>query len=128
MYAHDVLLWDVPSRRHVGRVDIGQRQYAGDMVFSHDGNTLAISYGHEVLLWDVRSHVSRSLRHAELDAHELAFTPDDRRLVIADSAGVVRTWDLRQGEPVDSPFDCHGGIEVQAVEISRDGSMLAVQQ
>jgi WD40 repeat protein len=129
MYADGaVVLWDVPGRRQVGRVDVGQRQYARDMVFSHDGGTLAISYGREVLLWDVRRHVSRSFQHPELEAYELAFTADDRRLVVADSAGVVRIWDLRRGEPVDSPFDCHGGIEVQAVAISPDGTMFAVQQ
>jgi WD40 repeat protein len=73
---------------------------AQGVAFSHDGTYLATAHEDDkkIRLWDVSS---RQLRR-EFPGHlagvfSVAFTPDDRTLVSADSDGVIRIWDAASG-------------------------------
>lgn len=98
--------------------------------FSHDGRWVAVADVDEVKLFSVdpdSEPVKARKAPFSLDsgAHALAFTPDSRRLVVADINGLIHIVDLAEGEVVKT-FEQHvgrGGVGMLAV--SEDGQWLA---
>ncbi len=96
-----------------------------DVVFGHDGTTLAFGDRHDrVILWDVISRRRlRSLRGPESWVTSLALHPDGMKVVTGRGDGAVLLWDLAKSE---KPTALEGHSQsVSEVTFSPDGTRLA---
>jgi hypothetical protein len=116
---HTVRLWDWRARKRRRTLPDEERVRAA--AFSEDGRMLATACGTEVLLWDVTK--GRRVGQLPAQANALACSPDGRTLATADSAGLVRFWELAQGRE-SAAFDWRIGVAT-AVAFSPDGMTCA---
>ena len=95
--------------------------YIGDMAFSPDGQTLAVTSGfHEVTLWQIEDG---SLQQRLWDTGlEVAFSPDGKKL--ASWQHTLQQWDLATGSSINSLSDHVGTVRDIAFVPGRD--MLAI--
>jgi len=101
----------------------------GPLVFSPDGQTLAIASGKTVKLWDF----TRRLELGSLEGHtdgirRLAFPPRNPRLLATATAdGTVSLWDPATSERLAAPTTGGSsvGVKVNGLAFSSDGSTLA---
>ncbi|MGW0194060.1 nSTAND1 domain-containing NTPase [Nonomuraea sp. NPDC003201] len=96
-----VRLWDVRSRRPIGKPMLGHTATVNDLTFSPDGMMLA-SAGSDgtVRLWDTgtRRAIGVPLTGHSGDVHSVAFSPDGRTL--ASAGNDLRLWEtLNQRSP-----------------------------
>lgn len=71
---------------------------ARNVVFSPDGQTLAVLQG-EVLLWDTRTYTLKgTLKGYAHSAVEAVFSPDGQTLAIADMDHTTQLWDVKTME------------------------------
>ncbi len=97
-----VLLWDVGTRRVVGKPLVGHTATAGALAFSRDGRLLATGgWDSSVRLWDVASHrqVGTSLEGHAGHITSLAFSPDDQVLASTGQDESVRLWEVAGHDP-----------------------------
>jgi tetratricopeptide (TPR) repeat protein len=86
------------ERREVAQLKLVR----GALVFSHDGNTLAVASGHTIKLFDTaRWQEKATLEGHANDVRNLAFSPDDQKVASSSSPdgcfGVVKVWDVSSG-------------------------------
>jgi WD40 repeat protein/serine/threonine protein kinase/tetratricopeptide (TPR) repeat protein len=112
--AREARVWDVvtgrpvtPALRHKGGVIAA--------LFSPDGRRLVTTsvpgpnHASEVRVWDI-ARGRLSLKSACVNLPRLpAFSPDSRRLVIVEPAGIARVWDVVTGQALTPPLKDRGG-------------------
>jgi WD40 repeat protein len=124
-------LWDVSTGAELARIPVeGRLTHA--LAFAPDGRLLAVSgQGGEpqagiVTLWDW----TQQRRRAVLATHSsniraLAFSRDGSSLVMVDSVGAVRLWEVATGrERIESRSDGHGS-NLRAVAVLPDPTLVA---
>lgn len=97
------------------------------MVFSNDGrHLLATEYGpppdhvHVIAVWDLETGTARRL---DVEAWNLAISPDGTRIATAPPDGVIQVIDWRDGTVLQRLVGHRG--DVQHVQFNADGTMLA---
>ncbi|MFI5882965.1 DNA-binding protein [Streptomyces sp. NPDC051554] len=124
-----IRLWDVKTRRPVGRPLTGPSGEIVDVAFSRDGKTLAAvseDANGAVWLWDVADHQQVGTRLTSGAA--LAFSPDGRTLAIASGYDeyTVLLWDVASRRQVGTPLNHTGSVFLLAS--SPDGHTLATAE
>jgi len=103
----------------------GVLRSGGELLFSHDDVLLADAWGDTSgRIWNWKDTPSRIMQLADRpgDARYLAFSPDNKRLTIADLGGAVWTFDTTTGLKLGR-FVAHPA-PVRSVTYSQDGQTL----
>jgi WD40 repeat protein len=134
----NIILWDVATRKQIGRPLTGHNAYVFSMAFRRDGKALA-SIGEDgtIIMWDIASHQQLGLPIA---GHKggagkvtVAFSPDDQMLVSGGcgrSSGAVceqseiRLWDVATRQELGVPLIGHKG-GITGLVFSPNGKTLA---
>ncbi|QYX80495.1 nSTAND1 domain-containing NTPase [Streptomyces akebiae] len=90
-----VRLWDTATRRTRAVLDEGPT-HVGEVSFSPDGRTLALTADSRAQLWDVRTRRQRLTLPGRF-VNGMVFSPDGRTLVTVGEGLVL--WDPRTGRP-----------------------------
>jgi WD40 repeat protein len=109
--------------------------FPSNVVFSSDGARLAYATKDTLFLWSIRTFAENRPLYAiplpgedyqYLEAHHLAWLPDNKTLLLGRKAGVLR---LRLGgqNPPAVPLKGQSGL-VRAMAVSPDGSVLATSR
>ncbi len=130
-----LMLWDVTSRRKLGRLDVSPGD-ARCLAFSPDGGTLASGGSDEVIrLWDTAtgSERVRLSGHGQV-LHALAFSPDGQYLASGSANpggarldwGKLIVWEIASGRTLEGPRinECN----CRALAFSPDGRTLAAMR
>jgi WD40 repeat protein len=114
-----VRLWDVATRRQIGRSLTAHAGTVFALAFSPDGKTLASgSRDNTVQFWDTATH--RQIGSLATPANSIAFSPDSKTLATHGSDETVRVWDVATRQQIAS-FPSFGN----SVAFSPDGKTLA---
>jgi WD40 repeat protein len=119
-----VRLWDVRTRRPIGRPLRGHAGAVAGVAVTRNGRTLA-SAGRDgtVRLWDVRTRRPLDVLTGHVAAvSDVAFSPDGSTLASASEDGTVRLWDVRTRVLLGEPLDDHEA-PVSDVAFSPDGTL-----
>jgi WD40 repeat protein len=106
----------------------GHRGAAAGLAWSPDGRRLASgSWGHgsdQLFIWDTQSWNREAiLNDPNEGVHELAWSADGEKLVSAGTDGILRWWNLHDGQCIRSRQG-HEGL-IQSLRASPDGRLLA---
>jgi WD40 repeat protein len=131
-----VRVWNMASGKELRRLE--QPGSVSVVAFSHDGKTLAaggldlsgvasptgrFGIGH-IESWDATAGFKPRRRiRVDGEVHSIAFAPDDRKLVSAQSMS-IRLWDLATGAEVQRCED--QSAQTYSLAISADGMTVAV--
>jgi WD40 repeat protein/class 3 adenylate cyclase/energy-coupling factor transporter ATP-binding protein EcfA2 len=108
----DVQLWDVSSRRRVGREMAPGAGSVLSIAFNRDGTLLATgSYRGRLDLWDVATQARRGkpMRVADDGVLSAAFDPSGRLVAAGGAIGPVRVWRVADQQPAFPPLAGHTG-------------------
>ncbi len=122
-----VQLWDVRSRRRVGRTIEPRAGSVLSLAFSRDGTLLATgSYAGRLDLWDVASqdHRGKPMRVADDGLTSVAFDPGGRLVAGGGAIGPVRVWRVDDQQPAYPPLSGHSA-PVTGTAFDPEGSFLA---
>jgi WD40 repeat protein/tRNA A-37 threonylcarbamoyl transferase component Bud32 len=121
-----VQLWDVRSRRRVGRTIEPRAGSVFSLAFSRDGTLLATGSYHALDLWDVatRSRHGNPIKVADEGFPSVAFDPSGRLLAGGGASGSVRLWRVSDQQPAFPPLTGHTG-PITGTSFAPDGSFLA---
>ncbi len=123
----EVQLWDVETRRRIGRAITPGAGSVLALAFSDDGTLLATgSYAGRLDLWDVatRAHHGKPLRVAEDGVLSVAFDPTGGLVAAGGAVGPVRVWRVGDGRQAFPPLAGHAGYVLGAA-FDSGGSLLA---
>ena len=123
----EVQLWDVDSRRRVGRVIAPGGGSVLSVAFNRDGTLLATgSYFGRLDLWDVATHArhGKPMRVADDGVLGVAFDASGRLVAGGGAIGPVRVWRAADQRPAFPPLSGHTG-PVTGVTFDPSGSFLA---
>ena len=104
---------------------VGVLRSGGELLFSDDDRLLADAWGDTSgRIWNWTEQSSRVMQLSDRpgDARYLSFTPDGKRLAIADLGGAVWTFDTSSGQRIGR-FVAHAA-PVRSVAYSHDGRTL----
>lgn len=120
-------LWDATSGKELLPALEGHTDEVIYASFSPDGTRIVTAGGTldgTVRLWDAKTHellATFSIINND-EVSSASFSPDGKRLVIAADPGIVKVWDIDQGEPV---FQLVGhGTDVTSAIYSPDGKLI----
>jgi WD40 repeat protein/class 3 adenylate cyclase/energy-coupling factor transporter ATP-binding protein EcfA2 len=122
----EVQLWDVGSRRRVGRTIVPGAGSVLSVAFNHDGTLLATgSYRGRLDLWDVatHSHHGRPMTVADDGFPSVAFDASGRFVAVGGAVGPVRVWRVADQRPAFPPLSHTGAVTGTAFDPA--GSFLA---
>jgi WD40 repeat protein/tRNA A-37 threonylcarbamoyl transferase component Bud32 len=123
----EVQLWNVASRRRVGR---SIRPGSGSLLalaFNRDGTLLATgSYGHRLDLWDVSTQArhGKSTYVSDEGFPSVSFDSSGRLVAAGGASGSVRVWEVAGRRPVFPALTGHKG-PVTGISFDPHGSLLA---
>jgi WD40 repeat protein len=122
----EIQLWDVESRRRVGRAIVPGAGSVFSVAFSPDGALLATGSGGRLDLWDVASQDRRGVptRVADDGVLSVAFDPSGRLVAAGGAIGPVRVWRVEDRRPAFPPLSGHTGY-VTGTAFDPVGSLLA---
>ena len=101
----EVQLWDVESRRRVGRIRPGAGSVLS-LAFNHGGTLLATgSYRRRVDLWDVATQArhGKSMKVADDGFPSVTFDPSGEFVAAGGAIGPVRVWRVANQRPAFPP-------------------------
>jgi WD40 repeat protein len=122
-----VQLWDVASRRRVGRAIVPGGGSVLAIAFSRDGKRLATgSYHGRLDLWDLatRKRHGKPMTVAEDGVLSVSFDPSGRLVAGGGATGPVRVWRVADQRPAFPPLTGHTG-HVTGVAFDPTGSLFA---
>ena len=118
--------WDPLTGERI-RVFSSESIHNASVVFSGDGQKLAISNGGYVAIRNAMDgkplFFVRGNAGGNYEPANIVFSPDGKRLVLGDDSGVVRVWDMSNGQEVQT-LKGHTKA-VDGVAFSGDGTKLA---
>jgi WD40 repeat protein/class 3 adenylate cyclase len=123
----EVQLWDVDSRRRVGRVIAPGGGSVLSVGFNREGTLLATgSYFGRLDLWDVATHAGhgKPMRVADDGVLSVAFDASGRLVAGGGAIGPVRVWRVADQRPAFPPLSGHTG-PVTGTAFDPSGSFLA---
>jgi len=123
----EVQLWDVDSRRRVGRAIAPGGGSVLSVAFSRDGTLLATgSYRGRLDLWDVatQAHHGRPMTVADDGLASVAFDSSGRLVAAGGATGPVRVWRVADQRPAYPPLTGHTG-QITGASFDPAGSFLA---
>jgi WD40 repeat protein len=103
----EVQLWDVESRRRVGRAIVPGAGSVLSLAFNRDGTLLATgSYFGRLDLWDVstRAHHGRPMKVSDDGVPSVSFDPTGRIVAAGGAIGPVRVWRVSDQRPAFPPL------------------------
>lgn len=131
-----IVLWDVNSRKPIGSPMIGKLTFMSSIVFSPDGNLLAVGGCSDytgiycqlggIEFWDVQTQslVQTIYGHDSLIT-DIAFTNIAQNLISVSDTNTIIIWDTESGEAVYRFSYEDQYAVVGFVTINIDGSMMA---
>ena len=122
-----VQLWNVGSRRRVGRAIAPGAGSVLGLAFSSDGELLATgSYRGQLDLWDVATQRrnGKTMRITDDGVLSVSFDPGGEVVAAGGAIGPVRVWRVADQRPALPPLAGHTG-PVTATAFDRAGSFLA---
>ena len=123
----EVRLWDVETRRRVGRAIEPGGGSVLSVAFSQDGTLLATgSHGGRLDLWDVatQNRHGEPMTIADDGVQGVAFDPSGRLVAAGGAIGPVRVWRVDDQRPAFPPLSGHTG-PVTGTAFDRQSSYLA---
>ena len=123
----EVQLWDVRSRRRVGRPIVPGGGSVLSVAFNPDGTLLATgSYFGRLDLWDVatQAHHGKPMKAADDGVLSVAFDTSGRFVAGGGAIGPVRVWRVADQRPAFPPLSGHTG-PVTGTAFDPAGSYLA---
>ena len=120
-----VVLYDVPRRRVLRRIEAGPIERAHAIAFSNDGALLAVSLpGGAVGLYDAKSGAERLvLRGHSQQVKRVQFCDGDRKLLTVSDDGTAKVWGLGDGSELARYNPAEGVAEAA---IDRSGRYVAL--
>jgi WD40 repeat protein/DNA-binding XRE family transcriptional regulator len=128
----DVRLWDAATGEPIDNLIAAVDDFGNSMAYSPDGRTLAVSFRAYVQLFDAHSGALTGTITGEglvseigynLGVGQICFSPDGRRLALANLDTTTQVWDLKAMQPVLSIAG--GDFANIAIACSPDGAFLA---
>jgi len=122
----EVQLWDVATRRRVGRAIVPGAGSVLSLAWSGDGTLLATGSPGQLDVWDVatRARVGKPMRVAEDAVPVVAFDPSGRLVAAGAAVGPVRVWRVSDRQLAFPPLSGHPGF-VTGAAFDPDGTLLA---
>jgi len=119
-----VRLWDLATGTLVRTLRTDTGWYADSVAFSSDGSLLLSGgYNGAVELWRVADGTRLLSIPVPTTAHNVHFSPDDSKLIIATVDGKARVYDSASGALVLAPLDI--ASEMADATMSPDGTAIA---
>jgi WD40 repeat protein len=119
-----VRLWNVSTGALIGALPVGCLNYASTVVFSHDGTLLATGCGMgDAEIWRASDFTRLRGVATSGTAHNLHFSPDDSKLIVATTDGWARVWNVADGVLHLDPFSV--ASEMADADFSPDGQQIA---
>jgi WD40 repeat protein len=122
----EVQLWDVATRRPVGRPIVPGAGSVLSLAFSGDGNMLATGSAGRLDLWDTASqaHFGKPMTVADDAFLSVALDPTGRFVAAGEAVAPVRVWHVADQQPASPPLSGHPGF-VTGAAFRPDGGLLA---
>jgi WD40 repeat protein len=97
------------------------------IIFSPDNQYLASGYEDSMIrIWTVKGELVKTLIGHEASINSLVYSPDGKFLVSGSSDTKLKLWDVEKGSLIrDINQENSKEIEINAVDISRDGKLIA---
>jgi WD40 repeat protein/transcriptional regulator with XRE-family HTH domain len=128
----EVKLWAAASGAFVRTLDTEPGEFGNSIAFSPDSRLLAVGWPTKVTLWDISSGERLLVLSGEsfgttigynLGTGQLSFSPDGRRLAVANMDGASVVWELETQAIVLSLAP--EGLPAKAIAYNPDGTLLA---
>lgn len=113
------LLWDVTTGQMVSSVE----NVTSALDFSPDGSEVAFGRGNSICLHDAMKNEDRLVLRGSSPLRTLAIAPSGNMAVTGDEDGIIRLWDLKQGQ-MKRAWAAHQK-RVLALAFSEEGTLLA---
>ncbi len=122
----EVQLWDVATRRPVGRPIVPGAGSVLSLAFSADGKALATGSAGRLDLWDTasRAHFGKPMTVADDAFLSVAIDPAGRFVAAGAAVAPVRVWHVSDQQPAFPPLSGHPGF-VTGAAFGLDGALLA---
>jgi WD40 repeat protein/class 3 adenylate cyclase/energy-coupling factor transporter ATP-binding protein EcfA2/predicted Ser/Thr protein kinase len=122
----EVQLWDVETKRRVGRAIAPGGGSVLALAFNQAGTTLATGSLGRVDLWDVagRARRGKAMKASDEGFPSVAFDPNGRLVAAGGAIGPVRVWRVADHRPAFPPLTGQTGA-ITGVSFDAGGSFLA---
>lgn len=119
-------IWDVASGKLLLELSSEKEEYGWGIAYSPDGKRVATVWISQLVVWDADSGRRDFTFPGDLSGgtvNRASFSPDNKRVAVANLDGMPRVWDLDSGTQV---FALSGHEQLcDAIAFSPDGSQLA---